>query len=194
MSRDKEKIRKLKSQLNSEYKMKDHGCAQKILGMSIIREKEKNRLKISQVSYIEKMVSKFSMTDCKPVKVHLACHFKFSSEQCPSSDEEKREMEKVPYSSAVGSTIFTMVSTRPNISYAINILSRFMSNPGKEHWLGMKWLLRYLKGSSNLGLIYEKIGKSIWLQGYSDSEYETDRNKTMSITSYFFNLNKCCIS
>ncbi|KAL5549269.1 hypothetical protein UlMin_004500 [Ulmus minor] len=117
-----------------------------------------------------------------------------SDEQCPSSDEEKREMEKVPYSSAVGSTMFTMVSTGPDISYAINILSRFMSNPGKEHWLGMKWLLRYLKGSSNLGLIYEKIGKSIWLQGYSDSEYETDINKRMSITSYFFNLNKCCIS
>ncbi|KAL5580815.1 hypothetical protein UlMin_013257 [Ulmus minor] len=103
-------------------------------------------------------------------------------------------MEKVPYSSAVVSFMFTMVSTRPNISHAISVLSKFMSNPGKEHWIGMKWLLRYLKGSSYVGLIYEKRGKSIWLEGYSDSDYGADQDKRISTTSYFFNLNECCIS
>ncbi|KAL5581834.1 hypothetical protein UlMin_014276 [Ulmus minor] len=103
-------------------------------------------------------------------------------------------MEKVPYSSAVGSVMFTMVSTRPDISHAISVFNRFMSNPGKEHWLGMKWLLRYLKGSSDVGLIYEKRGNSIWLKGYSDSDYGVDRDKRRSITYYFFNLNGCCIS
>ena len=118
---------------------------------------EKNWLKISQASYTENMVSKFSMEECKPV----VGHFKFSSDQYPSSDKEKKEMEKVPYFSAVGSIIFTMVSTRPNISHSISVLSKFMSYPRKEHWLRMKWLLRYLKGSSDVGLIYEKRGKSI---------------------------------
>ncbi|KAL5544141.1 hypothetical protein UlMin_007925 [Ulmus minor] len=132
--------------------MKDLGHAHKILGMCIIREKGRNRLKVSQTSYIEKMVSKFSMEDSKPVKIPLAGHFKFSSDQCPSSDEEKKEMEK------------------------------------------MKWLLRYLKGSSDVGLIYKKMGNSIWLEGYSDSDYGVDWDKRRSITSYFFNLNGCCIS
>ena len=86
---------------------------------------------ISQASYIEKMVSKFSMLDSKPIKIPLASHFKYSSDQCPSLDKDKKEMEKVPYSSAVGSVMFTMVSTRPDISHAINVLSRFMSNFGK---------------------------------------------------------------
>ncbi|KAL5577233.1 hypothetical protein UlMin_018932 [Ulmus minor] len=103
-------------------------------------------------------------------------------------------MEKVPYSSAVGSVMFTMVSTRPDISHVISVLSRFMSNPGKEHWVGMKWLLRYLKGSLDVGLIYEKKGSSIWLEGYSDSNYKANRDKRISITSYFFNLNRYCIS
>ena len=67
----KEKIRKLKTQLNSEFEIKDLGCAQKILGMSITRERDKNMLKISQTLCIEKMVSKFSMSNCKPVKVPL---------------------------------------------------------------------------------------------------------------------------
>ena len=102
-------------------------------------------------------------------------------------------MEKVPYSSAVGSIMFTMVSTRPDISHAISVLSKFMSNPEKEHWLGMKWLLRYLKGSSDVGLIYKKRGNSIWLEGYSDLDYIADRDKRRSITSNFFNLNGCCI-
>ena len=90
--------------------------------------------------------------------------------------------------------MFTMVSTRPNISQVISVLSRFMSNSGKEHWLGMKWLLRYLKGSSDVGLIYEKRGNSIWLEGYTNSYYDANRDKRRSITSYFFNLNICCKS
>ena len=69
-----------------------------------------------------------------------------------------------------------------------------MSNPGKEYWLGIKWLLRYWKGSSYVGLIDEKIGKSIWLEGYTNSYYDANRDKRRSITSYFFNLNGCCIS
>ncbi|KAL5565236.1 hypothetical protein UlMin_028400 [Ulmus minor] len=103
-------------------------------------------------------------------------------------------MEKVPYSSVVGLVMFIMVSTRPNISQAISVLSRFMSNPEKEHWLGMKWLLRYLKGSSYVGLVYEKRGKCIWLEGYADSDDGADQDKRRSINSYFFNLNGCCIS
>ncbi|KAL5573432.1 hypothetical protein UlMin_023029 [Ulmus minor] len=103
-------------------------------------------------------------------------------------------MEKIPYSSAVGSVMFTMVSTRPDISHTISILNKFMSNPRKENWVGMKWLLRYLKSSSNVGLIYKKRGKSIWLEGYADSDYGADRDMRRSITSYFFNLNGCCIS
>ncbi|KAL5546585.1 hypothetical protein UlMin_006272 [Ulmus minor] len=190
----KERIEKLKAQLSSEFEMKDLGHAQKILGICIIRERERNKLMISQVSYIENMVSKFSMKNSKPVKIPLAGHFKFSNDQCPSSDEEKKEMEKFQYSSAVGSIMFTMVSTRLNISHAISVLSRFMSNTKNEHWLGMKWLLRYLKGSSYVGLVYKKKGKSTWLEGYTDSDYGADRDKIMSITSYFFNLNGCCIS
>ncbi|KAL5580423.1 hypothetical protein UlMin_012865 [Ulmus minor] len=134
------------------------------------------------------------MEDSKPVKIPFTGHFKFSSDQCPSSNEEKKEMEKVPYSSAVGSVMFTMVSTRLDISNVISVLNKFMSNPEKEHWVRMKWLLRYLKGSSDVGLIYEKRGNSIWLEGYSDSDYGADRDKRISITSYFLNLNGCCIS
>ena len=170
----KERIERLKDQLSSKFEMKDLCHAQKILGMCIIRERERNRLMVSHNLYVEKMVSKFSMEDSKPVKIPLAGHSKFSSDQFPSLDEVTKEMEKVHYYSMVGSVMFTMVSTRPNISHTISVLNRFMSNLEKEHWLGMKWLLRFLKGILDVRLVYEKRGKSIWLEGYADSDYGAD--------------------
>ena len=73
------------------------------------------------------------MENAKAVSTTLGGHFKLSKEQSPESDEEKTSMEKVPYASAVGSLMYAMISTRPDIAQAIGIVSRYISNPGKEH-------------------------------------------------------------
>ncbi|CAA0828942.1 Uncharacterized mitochondrial protein AtMg00810 [Striga hermonthica] len=65
-------------------------------------------------------------------------------------------MAGVPYSSAVGSLMYAMVCTRPDIAHAVGIVSRCLSNPGKDHWKVVKWILRYLKGSANKCLTFEK--------------------------------------
>ena len=90
--------------------------------------------------------------------------------------------------------MYSMVSTQPDISYAISLLSRFMGNLGKGHWTTMKWLIRYLIGTSRTDLIYEKVGSKVWLDGYVDSDHVMDKDKRRSITSYYFTLNGCCIS
>ena len=64
-------------------------------------------------------------------------------------DEERDEMKKVPYASAVGSLMYAMVCTRPDIAHVVGMVSQFLSNPGKEHWSVVKWILRYLKGTSS---------------------------------------------
>jgi hypothetical protein len=64
-------------------------------------------------------------------------------------------MDRVPYASLVGSLIFAMVCTRPDIAYSVGVLSRFMANPGKAHWEAAKWVLRYLRGTSGYS-IYSK--------------------------------------
>lgn len=63
-------------------------------------------------------------------------------------------MRKVPYSNAVGSLMYSMVCTKPDLAYSVSIVSRFMSNLGKDHWEALKWVLRYLKGTSEVGLLY----------------------------------------
>ena len=92
------------------------------------------------------------MSDAKPVGSTLPTNCRLSGKQSPKSKAEKADMMKVPYASVVGSLMYAMVCTRPDIGYAVGVVSRFMSNPGKEHWNAVKWILRYLKGTSNMCL------------------------------------------
>ncbi|KAL5564826.1 hypothetical protein UlMin_027990 [Ulmus minor] len=103
-------------------------------------------------------------------------------------------MDGVPYSSVVGSVMYSMVSTRPDLANATSVLSQFMSNPGKEHWNTMKWLIRYIKGTTKVGLVYEKANGDVWLDGFVDSDYGGDTDKRRSMTYYVFCLSGCCVS
>ena len=129
--------------------MKDLGAAKKILGMEIIRERKSGKLYLSQQGYIEKVLRRFNMQDTKPVSTPLASHFRLSSALCPQSDDDIEYMSGVPYSSAVGSLMYTMVCYRPDLSHALSVVSRFLANPDKEHWKAVQWIFRYLRGTSN---------------------------------------------
>ena len=109
--------------------------------------------------------------------------------QCPLTTEDMQYMSKVPYSSVVGFLIYDMVCTRPDLAYAAILISRFMSNPDKEHWHAMKWVLRYVKGTVNHGLLYKK-SKSVdnQLTGFCDSDYYGDLDRRRSLTGYRFML------
>uniref|UniRef100_A0A3Q7H809 Reverse transcriptase Ty1/copia-type domain-containing protein n=1 Tax=Solanum lycopersicum TaxID=4081 RepID=A0A3Q7H809_SOLLC len=71
---------------------------------------------------------------------------KGNARESPKTAEERDHMALVPYASAVGSLMYAMVCTRPDIAHAVGVVSRYMANLGKEHWEAVKWLLRYLRG------------------------------------------------
>jgi len=91
-SRDKSLIKKLKTQLSNEFDMKELGAAKKILGMEICRDRQAGKLFLSQQNYIERVLDRFNMNNCKPVSTPLATHFKLSSELCPDTKEEMERM------------------------------------------------------------------------------------------------------
>ena len=126
------KIDKLKEELSKSFAMKDLGSAKKILVMKISRDRKNNLLWLSQEDYIEKVLERFNMSKAKPVISPLAGHFKLSAKKY-STSEKKADMSKVPYASAVGSLMYAMVCTRPDIAYSVGVVSRFLSNPNKEH-------------------------------------------------------------
>ena len=129
--------------------MKDLGEANHFLGMRIKRNRKKGILELSQESYIKKVLQCFNMTEGKSVSTSLPSYVKLSNDDSPKSDFEKEEMAKVPYSSAVGSLMWAMIATRPDIAFAVGVVSRYMANPGKKHWLAVKNIFRYLKGTAN---------------------------------------------
>ncbi|RVW83885.1 Retrovirus-related Pol polyprotein from transposon TNT 1-94 [Vitis vinifera] len=122
--------------------------------MRIIRDKANGTLKLSQSEYVKKVLSRFNMNEAKPVSTPLGSHFKLSKEQSPKTEEERDHMSKVPYASTIGSLMYAMVCTRPDIAHAVGVVSRFMSRPGKQHWEAVKWILRYLKGSLDTCLCF----------------------------------------
>ncbi|CAA3009527.1 F-box LRR-repeat 20-like [Olea europaea subsp. europaea] len=134
------------------------------------------------------------MNGSKFVKVPLAAHINLSSAHSPKTEEEFREMRNIPYSNAIGSVMFSMITTRPDLAYAISFLSKFMSYPGKPHWAGLKWLLKYIVDTLNLGLVYEKRSEKLTLKGYVDSDFAGDKDNRKSTTAYFFTLGDNCIT
>eukprot|EP00253_Pinus_taeda_P005443 PITA_05443 len=98
--------------------------------MEIFKDRSNGKLWLSQQKYIEKILLRFGMDNVKPVSVPLASHFKLSSSLCPNTDEEKDYMSRIPYANVVGCLMYVMVCTRPDISHAVGVVSRYMANSG----------------------------------------------------------------
>jgi hypothetical protein len=87
--------------------------------------------------------------------------------------------------------MYVVICTRPDLAHVVSVVSRFMHNPGKEHWNAVKWILRYLKGTSHFGLLFDKNSvKGIGVMGFVDSDFAGDLDKRCSISGYVFSL--CC--
>lgn len=132
------------------------------------------------------------MHDSKPISTPIASHFKLSALHCPSTDEEVEYMSRVPYASAVGSLMYAMVCSRSDLSYAMSMVSRYMANPGKEHWKAVQWIFRYLRDTSDACLKFGRTEKG--LVGYVDSDYAGDLDKRRSLTGYVFTIGDCAVS
>ena len=90
------------------------------------------------------MLNRFGMKDCSSRDTPVAKRDKFSLTQCPKNNLEIEEMQKIPYTSVVGSMMFAQVCTRSNIAFIVGMLGRYMSNPRVDHWKVVKRVMRYV--------------------------------------------------
>jgi len=109
------------------------------------------------------------------------------------SEDTRRGRGHVPcsISSAVGSLMYAMVCTRPDIAHAVGVLSRFMSKPGKEHWTAVKQVFRYLRGTSDYGLCYQGrpgLDTVLDIHGFVDADWAGDLDQRRFTSGYVFNL------
>ncbi|KAL2254166.1 UNVERIFIED_CONTAM: Retrovirus-related Pol polyprotein from transposon TNT 1-94 [Sesamum indicum] len=186
-------INRLKDQLSRKFDMKDLGEARQILGMKITRDKGIGKLWLSQSDYIEKVLCRFKMENAKLVGTPLGNQFKLSNSDSPQTDSERAKMRVTPYASAIGSLMYAMICTRPDIAHAVGVVSRFMSNPGVMHWEAVKWILRYLRGTKDRALVFGK-GK-LTLFGFVDADFAgSDYDKRRSTTGYVFTYGGTAVS
>ena len=125
----------MKRILKLEFDMMDLGNARRILNREIVRNGEDHILFLSQKGYLEKVLKTFSIENSKPVSIPLAGHFRLSMTQCPQFEVEKKEINFVQHVNAIGSLMYAMVCSWPYITHWVSVLSRFMANLGREHWM-----------------------------------------------------------
>ncbi|KAL9859240.1 putative RNA-directed DNA polymerase [Arabidopsis thaliana] len=184
---DKSIVQELKLLLSKEFEMKDLGDAKKILGMEITRDREAGILSLSQEAYVKKVLRSTHMDQSKPVSTPIGVHFKL---RAATEEEYKNQFERmrfVPYANTVGSIMYSMIGTRPDLAYPLDVISRFMSRPLKDHWQAAKWVLRYMKGTETKKLCYMKQDDFL-LRGYCDSDYGSNFDTRRSISGYVFTI------
>lgn len=178
-------IEKFKSAISNRFKMKDLGCLHRILGMEIKRNRAKRELFITQKAYIETLLKRFQMDACKAVGTPAEGYLPRDKEAGPNRE----------YMRLVGSLLYAAIVSRPDISFAVQVLSRHLQGSNEEHFTAGKRVLRYLQGTKEIGLKYSNIGSmSTTLIGYADADWGGDRDTRRSVTAYAFKLGGAAIS
>ena len=166
-----------KKYLSSRFQMKDLNEVNTILGVKVKRHS--GGFALCQSHYIEKVLSKFSHLNSKEANTPYDVSSKLT-------ENNGREVAQIEYASAIGSLMYAMHCTRPDIAYAVCKLSRFTSSPSIEHWKAIARVLGYLKRTKNLGLFYNNFPTV--LEGYTDASWITSANDNKSTFGWVFTL------
>ena len=167
---DKAKIKRVKKGLSERLDQKDLCNLNYFLGMSVVQNPERKETWMGQPAYIQRLLIRMGMENCKPVKT--------------PSDTGNRLVKATEDKSAV---MYLANCTRPDIAYAVGTLARFSSKPNQTHWVAAKRVLCYLKGTSDLGIIFQG-GEPGNCVGYSDADWAGDREDRKSTSGYMFQI------
>ena len=174
--------------LQKHFKLRDLGPSSYLLGIEITRDRPNRSLSLSQRQYIINMLERFGFSDCNPVSTPMEPGLRLSPEQGAETPEERAEMSDLPYINAVGALMYLATCTRPDIAYTVSQLARFNSNPGRAHWLAVKHLFRYLKGTLDLKLTYKPDSHSELFQVYSDADHAGEKPGMRSTGGYLVKI------
>ncbi|KAK6151061.1 hypothetical protein DH2020_015993 [Rehmannia glutinosa] len=170
-------IMNTKNMLKKNFDMKDMGLPDVILGIKISRTSV--GIILSQSHYVESILRKFNAFDSPPAKtpVDLSLHF---------AKNRGEPVSQLEYARVIGSLMYLTNCTRPDITYSVNKLSRFISNPSTDHWKAMTRVLRYLKYATNYGILYTRYPTV--LEGYCDANWISDTKESKSTSGYVFTI------
>lgn len=192
-------MQEIKHRIGQRFKIKDLGVISQLLGIAIDYDQEKRVLRLSQTRYIEESLKRFHCDDGITRRTPLSSGVKLSKADSPSTDAEKEAMADrlTLYQALIGTLMYAMLASRPDIAFAVGILSRYCSNPGEIHLNEALHCLRYLGGTKDWVIEYDGtiIDELISLiLGYSDSDWAGDVDTRRSTSGYVFLMCGAAIS
>ena len=180
----------LVQQLSQHFKLRDLGETSFLLGIQITRDRSRRRIELSQRQYVLEMLERFNMSQCNPVTTPMLPGLRLSAADAPQSEAEREKMRSVPYGNAVGALLYLATTTRPDISFAVSCLCRFIANPGPKHWKAVQHLFRYLQGTKDLKLVYQgdlHASQDIF-SAYSDADHAGNPDNGRSTSGYVLTI------
>ena len=185
---EKTQIVEQKAALSKAFEMTDLGECHFYLGMEVKRDRRNRIIRLSQKAYVQKILRDFGFTESKPVLTPMDTSRLQPAQKGFRCDEVERKW----YARAIGSLMYLMLGTRPDIAFAVSCLSRFMANPTAAHIQAVKRVFRYLNGTVDLDLVYQ--GGLEPLKGYTDADWGGDLETRRSTSGYLFNVGSGAIS
>ena len=177
----------IRLQLYTEFDMTDLGELTTFLGLEISRNREKRTLHLSQSRYIAKILDLHGMQNSNSAVTPADVHIRLEKS---SQGFEATPKDRQRYQSAVGSLMYTMLGTRPDIAYAVSKVSQYCSNPDTTHWTAVKRIFHYLAGTQNYGLGYGVHGQGI---GFTDADWGSGEDRR-SVGGFAFILGGAAVS
>lgn len=175
-------MKEVKRALCRKFEVNDLGELHHFLGMKVVQDKVSGDVWIGQPAYVGKVLERFGMQDARSVVTPVD-----TSSKLVKAAKDDVLFDQSIYQSAVGSLLYLSTGTRPDIAFAVSDVAKFSANPTQRHWTGVKRILRYLKGTSDLGLHYTSSDVD-GLVGYSDSDWAGDLDDRKSVSGYMFKL------
>ncbi|MBW0563818.1 hypothetical protein O181_103533 [Austropuccinia psidii MF-1] len=162
-----------------EFQTKMIGMADLMLGIKITHKAE--AITLSQNHYIDSLLELYGMSNCKPVSTPLSPNLHL--EGALISEREEFQALNINYRSAVGSLSYLSSATRPHLSYSVSALSQFLENPGMQHWKAFLHVLKYLRGTNDIELNYQRNLDQPPI-AYSNADWGNCRTTRQSVTGY----------
>nr|GEW21587.1 hypothetical protein [Tanacetum cinerariifolium] len=185
------RLKEVKDYFGKCFSMKDLGEAAYILGIKIYRDRSRWLIGHSQSAYIDKILKKYNMHNSKKCYLPMEVKHDLSNEFCALTLEEVAYIKKVPYASVVGSIMYDVRCTRPDVVFTQHIVSRYQQNPVKLHWVAVIHILKYLRNTRDMFLVYGvKPDTELDVTSFCNASWQCDKDDTKSQMGYVFVVNR----
>src|SRR5271170_7555962 len=174
-SKRKVDVERFKTNIKKQWEITDNGLINWFLGFQIKRDRKARTLSINQRAYIIGLTEKFRLTDAKPATTPMEPNVQHSNQQSPMTPNQVARMKGVPYGEAIGSVLWPTVVSRPDIAYAVGILSQFIQNPGQAHWEALKRVITYLNTTKDMWLTFGGESKAL-IEGFCDADWARQKD------------------